>query len=31
MTPILARYIRLKFTLTGDLGIFFVDLTTYTS
>lgn len=31
MTPILAPYIRLKFTLTGDLGIFFVDLTTYTN
>lgn len=31
MTPIFAPYIRLKFTLTGDFGIFFVDLTTYTN
>jgi len=31
MTPILAPYIRLKFTLTGDIGIFWVYLTTYTN
>lgn len=29
MTPILAPYIRLKFTLTGDVGILNVNLSTY--
>lgn len=29
ITPIVAPYLRLKFTLTGDVGIFSVDLTKY--
>ncbi|MEZ5964260.1 MAG: hypothetical protein R3F56_10480 [Planctomycetota bacterium] len=31
MTPILAPYIRLRFTLTGDVGILNVNLHTYST